>query len=130
MSKKSVSVMWRGGEVDTIFGFEREADALQWIKEKSQGYDLTPTGDGERIVATAITERFCMRAVGVLEPLTSGLHPTGRADRDACRHLQGEAVCLEHILNAVPRSAFTATLLARICSAMRRSRLGVRIWGR
>ena len=33
----SVSVMWRGGEVDTIFGFEKEDDALQWIKEKSQG---------------------------------------------------------------------------------------------
>jgi IS1 family transposase len=36
----SVSVMWRGGEVDTIFGFEREADALQWIKAKSQGWLL------------------------------------------------------------------------------------------
>jgi hypothetical protein len=34
----SVSVLWRGGEVDTIFGFEREEDALQWIKEKSQGW--------------------------------------------------------------------------------------------
>jgi hypothetical protein len=33
----SVSVLWRGGEVDTIFGFEKEADALAWIKEKSQG---------------------------------------------------------------------------------------------
>jgi hypothetical protein len=32
----SVSVMWRGGEVDTIFGFEKEADALQWIRERSQ----------------------------------------------------------------------------------------------
>jgi IS1 family transposase len=32
----SVSVMWRGGEVDTIYGFEREDDALEWIKEKSQ----------------------------------------------------------------------------------------------
>jgi hypothetical protein len=32
----SVSVLWRGGEVDTIFGFEKEDDALQWIKEKSQ----------------------------------------------------------------------------------------------
>jgi hypothetical protein len=32
----SVSVMWRGGEVDAIFGFEKEDDALQWIKEKSQ----------------------------------------------------------------------------------------------
>ncbi len=25
----SVSVLWRGGEVDTIFGFEKEDDALQ-----------------------------------------------------------------------------------------------------
>jgi hypothetical protein len=33
-----VSVLWRGGEVDTIFGFEKEANALQWIKEKSQGW--------------------------------------------------------------------------------------------
>jgi hypothetical protein len=33
----SVSVLWCDGEVDTIFGFEKEADALQWIKEKSQG---------------------------------------------------------------------------------------------
>jgi IS1 family transposase len=36
----SVSVMWRGGEVDTIFGFEKETDALEWIKEKSQGWLL------------------------------------------------------------------------------------------
>jgi IS1 family transposase len=34
----SVSVMWRGGEVDTIYGFEKEADALLWIKERSQGW--------------------------------------------------------------------------------------------
>jgi hypothetical protein len=34
----SVSVMWRGGEVDTIFGFEKEVDALEWIKEKSQAW--------------------------------------------------------------------------------------------
>jgi hypothetical protein len=33
--------MWRGGEVDTIYGFERESDALQWIKEKSQAWLLT-----------------------------------------------------------------------------------------
>jgi hypothetical protein len=33
-----VSVFWCGGEVDTIFGFEKDADALQWIKEKSQGW--------------------------------------------------------------------------------------------
>jgi hypothetical protein len=36
----SASVMWRGGEVDTIFGFEREADAMQWIREKSQSWIL------------------------------------------------------------------------------------------
>ncbi|UGA47227.1 DDE-type integrase/transposase/recombinase [Bradyrhizobium quebecense] len=32
----SVSVVWRGGEIDTVFGFESEADAMTWIKEKSQ----------------------------------------------------------------------------------------------
>jgi hypothetical protein len=36
----SVSFMWRGVEIDTIFGFEKEADALQWIKEKSQAWLL------------------------------------------------------------------------------------------
>ena len=36
----SVSVMWRGGEVDTIYGFEKEADALEWIKAESQGWML------------------------------------------------------------------------------------------
>lgn len=36
----SVSVMWRGGEVDSIYGFEREADALEWIREKSQAWLL------------------------------------------------------------------------------------------
>jgi IS1 family transposase len=34
----SVSVLWRGGEVDTVFGFEKEEDALQWIREKSQAW--------------------------------------------------------------------------------------------
>jgi hypothetical protein len=33
----SVSVLWRGGEVDAIFGFEKEADALRWIKGKVTG---------------------------------------------------------------------------------------------
>jgi hypothetical protein len=36
----SVSVLWRGGEVDTIFGFETDEDALQWIREKSQAWLL------------------------------------------------------------------------------------------
>jgi hypothetical protein len=33
-SGRAISVMFRGGEVDTVFGFEKEADALEWIKEK------------------------------------------------------------------------------------------------
>jgi hypothetical protein len=33
-----VGVLWRGGEVDTIFGFQKEADALEWIKDKSQAW--------------------------------------------------------------------------------------------
>jgi hypothetical protein len=36
----SVNVLWRGGKVDTIFGFEKEGDALEWIKEKSQAWLL------------------------------------------------------------------------------------------
>lgn len=42
----SVSVMWRGGEVDSIFGFNKEADALEWIRTKSQGW----LGDQKRLV--------------------------------------------------------------------------------
>ena len=38
--RSPVSVMRRGGEVDTIFGFEKEADALPWIEEKSQAWSL------------------------------------------------------------------------------------------
>jgi IS1 family transposase len=34
----SVSVMWRGGEVDTIFGFKTASEALDWIKQKSQSW--------------------------------------------------------------------------------------------
>jgi hypothetical protein len=36
----SVSALWRGGEVDSIYGFEKEADALEWIREKSQAWLL------------------------------------------------------------------------------------------
>jgi hypothetical protein len=36
----SVSVLGRGGEVDTIFGFETEHDARSWIREKSQAWLL------------------------------------------------------------------------------------------
>jgi len=40
----SVSVMFRGGEVDTVYGFESENDALQWIKEKSQAWLVEQNG--------------------------------------------------------------------------------------
>ena len=36
----SVSVLWRGGEVDTVFGFDSENAALEWIREKSQAWLL------------------------------------------------------------------------------------------
>lgn len=36
----SVSVLWRGGEVDSIFGFQSEHEALGWIREKSQAWVL------------------------------------------------------------------------------------------
>ncbi|WP_338688964.1 IS1 family transposase [Bradyrhizobium sp. 26S5] len=36
----SVSVLWRGGEVDSIFGFACEHEALEWIREKSQAWLL------------------------------------------------------------------------------------------
>jgi hypothetical protein len=39
----SVSVMWRGGEVDTVYGFESEHDAMPCIKEKSQAWLLERT---------------------------------------------------------------------------------------
>ena len=45
----SVSVLWRGGEVDTIYGFETKYDAMQWIKEKSQGWLLENQGNYEMI---------------------------------------------------------------------------------
>jgi hypothetical protein len=34
----SVSVLWRGGEIDTIYGFETEHDALGWIRERSAAW--------------------------------------------------------------------------------------------
>jgi hypothetical protein len=42
----SVSVMWRGGEVDTIFGFEKEDEALEWIKTKSPTWISEQRGRG------------------------------------------------------------------------------------
>jgi hypothetical protein len=39
---------------------------------QARGYDRIATGNGEHIVPTAITERFCMGADGERELLTSG----------------------------------------------------------
>jgi len=65
---------------------------------QARGYDRTATGNGERIVPTAITERFCMGADGERELLTSGstagflrckpypYHPTGSVSKTTlCR---------------------------------------------
>jgi hypothetical protein len=64
---------------------------------KRLGYDVRETGAGERILATAIVEKFTTRADGKFEPLVEGsTKPTAR--RDACGHLQGEAVRLRPAL--------------------------------
>lgn len=42
----SVSIMWRGGEVDTVFGFEKESDAMEWIKTKSSTWISEQRGRG------------------------------------------------------------------------------------
>jgi hypothetical protein len=39
---------------------------------RALGYDVTATGDGERILPHQIVERFTRRADGELEPLTEG----------------------------------------------------------
>jgi IS1 family transposase len=44
----SVSVLRRGGEVDTIFGFEKEADALQWIRDESRAWLLRQNATFEK----------------------------------------------------------------------------------
>jgi len=36
------------------------------------GYEVTETGEGERIIPTAITERLAVGAYGQLQPLTEG----------------------------------------------------------
>ena len=57
----SVSVLWRGGEVDTIYGFEREHDALEWIREKSQGWLLDQRRSllwGRRLIWRPSTRRL------------------------------------------------------------------------
>jgi len=57
-----------------------------------RGYDVTATGDGERILPTAITERFCVGADGALEPVTSGSTRAVAQVVTHGGHLQGEAV--------------------------------------
>jgi hypothetical protein len=42
---------------------------------RDAGYDVTDIGEGERILPTAIIERFCMRSDGALELLTPGSTP-------------------------------------------------------
>ena len=34
----SISVMWRNNEFDTVFGFDSENEAIDWIKNKSKAW--------------------------------------------------------------------------------------------
>ena len=57
--------------------FGRKADLAAAITTppgdlRDMGYDVRDLGDGERILAAAITEKFVTRADGELEPLTPG----------------------------------------------------------
>jgi hypothetical protein len=42
------------------------------VELQAQGYDPIATGDGERILPSAIIERFWIGADGEMEPVTSG----------------------------------------------------------
>jgi hypothetical protein len=48
----SVSVLWRGGEVYSIYGFETEHEALSWIRDKSAAW-LQMQGPVKRISQTS-----------------------------------------------------------------------------
>ena len=39
---------------------------------RAMGYDVQPTGQGQRLLASAIVERFITNAAGEFEPLTEG----------------------------------------------------------
>ena len=51
---------------------ERLPGSSSQDEPQARGYDRTATGNGERIVPTEITERFCTGADGEPELLTSG----------------------------------------------------------
>lgn len=44
----SVSALWRGGEIDTIYGFDTEHAALEWIKDKSAAWLVENKGASVR----------------------------------------------------------------------------------
>jgi hypothetical protein len=54
---------------------------------RARGYEVTATGEGERILPPAIVERFCMRGDGELEPLTPG------STRPVARIVQHAGIC-------------------------------------
>jgi len=65
---QSVSALWRGGEVDTIFGFEKEADALQWdqgeVAAVAIGPQMRAYSDQTR-VAFALLKRMSLYEIAL-----------------------------------------------------------------
>ena len=62
------------------------------------GYDVRDLGDGERILAAAMIEKFVTRADGELELLTSGSTKAGRAGHDARGRRSGAAVAFSFVV--------------------------------
>jgi hypothetical protein len=56
----------RGRTTETLPG------SLRPDELKALGYDLQPVGEGQRILASGITERFTRRADGELELMAEG----------------------------------------------------------
>ncbi|WP_197033789.1 hypothetical protein [Bradyrhizobium sp. URHD0069] len=62
------------------------------------GYDVSEIGEGERIVPTAIVEKFVTGADGTFVALTEGLTRPVASTVTHAGHLQGEALRLRHAL--------------------------------
>jgi hypothetical protein len=61
---------------------------------RARGYEVTATGEGERILPAAITERFTRRADGELEPLVRRINQADRGNPAAFRHRKNVALRL------------------------------------
>jgi hypothetical protein len=74
VKRKSMFDAMNASSAETMAGcraFELPDSALP-DELRVRGYDVTEIGDGERILPTAIVEKFVARADGEFEPLTEG----------------------------------------------------------